>query len=167
MNKCLYIHDKKNMEDTLTCPICLEFYKRPRNLLCGHCFCTTCLFMIKVNNSIICPICRNTTTFSNQFSLINLNVNNIIVSIIDNSNLDTKKTIRRSKSVDSLSNIEKTHNYKKSIVKYYNKLKKPNIIYSNSIYSNNISIDNPNIVNNINIDRYNSYDCDRECCSFQ
>ena len=29
MNKCLYIHDKKNMEDTLTCPICLEIYKHP------------------------------------------------------------------------------------------------------------------------------------------
>tara|TARA_E500000178_G_scaffold92332_1_gene91360 strand:- start:191 stop:682 length:492 start_codon:yes stop_codon:yes gene_type:complete len=163
MNKCLYIHDKKNMEDTLTCPICLEIYKHPRNLLCGHSFCTTCLFMIKVNNSIICPICRNPTTFSNQFSLIDLNVNNIIVSIIDNSNLDAKKTIKRSKSVDSLLNIEKKHNSKKSIVKYYNnKLKKPNVIYSNSI-----SIDNPNIVNNINIDRYNSYDCDRECCTFQ
>ena len=162
MNKCLYIHDKKNMEDTLTCPICLEIYKHPRNLLCGHCFCTTCLFMIKVNNSIICPICRNPTKFSNQFSLIDLNVNNIIVSIIDNSNLDTKKSIKRSKSVDSLLNIEKKHNYRKSIVKYYNKLKKPNVIYSNSI-----SIDNPNIVNNINIDRYNSYDCDRECCNFQ
>lgn len=164
MNKCLYIHNKKNMEDTLTCPICLEIYKHPRNLLCGHCFCTTCLFMIKIDNSIICPICRNPTTFSNQFSLIDLNVNNIIVSIIDNSNLDTKKTIRRSKSVDSLLNIEKQHNHKKSIVKYYNTLKKPNVIYSNSI-----NIDNPNIVNNINIDdvRYNSYDCDRECCTFQ
>ena len=166
MNKCLYIHNKKNMEDTLTCPICLEIYKHPRNLLCGHCFCTTCLFMIKIDNSIICPICRNPTTFSNQFSLIDLNVNNIIISIIDNSNLDTKKTIRRSKSVDSLLNIEKQHNYKKSIVKYYNTLKKPNVIYSNSI-----NIDNPNIVNNINIDiddvRYNSYDCNRECCTFQ
>ena len=107
MNKCLYIHDKKNMEDTLTCPICLEIYKHPRNLLCGHSFCITCLFMIKIDNSIICPICRNPTTFSNEFSLIDLNVNNIIVSIIDNSNLDTKKTIRRSKSVDSLLNIEK------------------------------------------------------------
>lgn len=162
MNKCLYIHDKKNMEDTLTCPICLEIYKHPRNLLCGHSFCTTCLFMIKVNNSIICPICRNLTKFSNKFSLIDLNVNNIIVSIIDNSNLDTKKNIRRSKSVDSLLNIEKNNNNKKSIVKYYNTLKKPNVIYSNSI-----NIDNPDIVNNINIDRYNSYDCDRECCTFQ
>ena len=63
--------------------------------------------MIKIDNSIICLICRNTTTFSNQFSLIDLNVNNIIVSIIDNSNLDTKKTIKRSKSVDPLLNIGK------------------------------------------------------------
>jgi len=167
MNKCLYIHDKKNMEDTLTCPICLEIYKHPRNLSCGHPFCTTCLFMIKINNSITCPICRIPTIFTNQFSLIDLNVNNIIVSIIDNSNLDTKKTIKRSKSLDSLLNIEKKYNNNKSFVKYYNKFKKPNVVYSNSI---NISDDN--IINNINIDNirhnssYNNSD-ERECCTFQ
>lgn len=166
MNKCLYITDKKNMEDTLTCPICLEIYKHPRNLSCGHPFCTTCLFMVKINNSITCPICRIPTIFTNNFSLIDLNINNIIVSIIDNSNLDIKKTIKRSKSLDSLLNIEKKYNYNKSVVKYYNKFKKTNVIYSNSI---NISDDN--IINNINIDNirhnnYNNYD-ERECCTFQ
>ncbi len=167
MNKCLYIHDKKNMEDTLTCPICLEIYKHPRNLSCGHPFCTTCLFMIKINNSITCPICRIPTIFTNQFSLIDLNVNNIIVSIIDNSNLDTKKTIKRSKSLDSLLNIEKKYNNNKSFVKYYNKFKKPNVVYSNSI-----NISDNNIINNINIDNirhnnnYNNSD-ERECCTFQ
>ncbi len=162
MNKYLYIHDKKNMEDTLSCPICLEIYKHPRNLLCGHPYCTTCLFMIKINNSITCPICRNSTIFTNKFTLVDLNVNNIIVSIIDNSNLDTKKSIKRSKSLDSLLNIEKKYNYNNSVVKYYNKLKK------NDIYNNSINIDNNNIINNINIDniRHNNYN-QRECCTFQ
>ena len=180
MNKCLYIHDKKNMEDTLTCPICLEIYKHPRNLSCGHPFCTTCLFMIKINNSITCPICRIPTIFTNNFSLIDLNVNNIIISIIDNSNLDVKKSIKRSKSLDSLLNIEKKYNCNETLVKYYKKFKKSDVIYSNSININidnsNIDIDNANIdntntniVNNINIDniRHNSYDSERECCTFQ
>ena len=117
MNKYLYIHDKKNMEDTLSCPICLDIYKHPRNLECGHPFCTTCLFMIKINNSITCPVCRTSTNFTNNFTLIDLNINTIIISIIDNSNIDNKRSIKRSKSLDSLANIEKIHIYNNSFLK--------------------------------------------------
>ena len=61
----IIIYNKKEINDTLSCSICLDYYNKPRNLLCGHSFCTQCLELIKISNNIICPLCRFTTQLFN------------------------------------------------------------------------------------------------------
>lgn len=168
MYNYLYITNKKNIEDILTCGICLELYKHPRNLSCGHSFCTTCLFMIKINNSITCPICRNYINFSSNYSIVDLPVDSTITSIIDNSNLSIKNSkLKKSKSLDSLTTILKYNNNNRTIKKYYSNLDKKNpIIHAHhpniNIHNiNNIDIDINDNTNNINNDD------PRECCTFQ
>ena len=106
----LIVYDKNKLIDIISCPICLEKYKHPRNLKCGHPFCTTCLHLININNEITCPICRLITKFDKNNLLIDLPVNTTLISIIDET--DTKKnnknlTLRRSKSVDSFTTFKK------------------------------------------------------------
>ena len=140
------IYNKNKLIDIISCPICLEKYKHPRNLKCGHPFCTTCLHMININNEITCPVCRQITKFDENNLLIHLPINSILVSIIDESrvkidNPDLK--LKRSKSVDSFTT------FKKNIIKR-------NIFYNEATQSNINNIENGYIV-----------ECDRECCSFQ
>ena len=59
----IYIYNKDRLEDIISCPICLEKYKHPRILKCGHSFCTTCLHLINLNKEIVCPLCRKITEF--------------------------------------------------------------------------------------------------------
>ena len=140
------IYNKNKLIDIISCPICLEKYKHPRNLKCGHPFCTTCLHMININNEITCPVCRQITKFDENNLLIHLPINSILVSIIDESNTKTENSnlkLKRSKSVDSFTT------FKKNVAKrniFYNEITQPNIT----------NIDNNYIV-----------ECDRECCSFQ
>ena len=147
--KDIIVYDKNRLLDIISCPICLEKYKHPRNLKCGHPFCTTCLHMININNEIICPMCRMITKFDENNLLINLPVNNTLISIIDETedNLNKNDTetidlkIKRSKSLDSFVK------YKKIKVK-------------RDIYYNNISKDLLNENGEIT-------DYERECCTFQ
>tara|TARA_B100001250_G_C19770754_1_gene777057 strand:- start:133 stop:612 length:480 start_codon:yes stop_codon:yes gene_type:complete len=143
------IYNKRNLNDIISCPICLEKYKHPRNLKCGHSFCTTCLHTINFNNEITCPLCREITSFDENNLLINLPINTTLVSIIDETDnkidnkLDNKHLqVKRSKSVDSF-------------IKYsrYNKNIKKRQIYNNRI-------------DNEHNDDY-IVECQRECCSFQ
>ena len=139
------IYNKRNLNDIISCPICLEKYKHPRNLKCGHSFCTTCLHIINFNNEITCPLCREITSFDKNNLLINLPINTTLVSIIDETDnkLDNKHLqVKRSKSVDSF-------------IKYsrYNKNIKKRQIYNNRI-------------DNEHNDDY-IVECQRECCSFQ
>lgn len=148
------IYNKNKLIDIISCPICLEKYKHPRNLKCGHPFCTTCLHMININNEITCPICRKITKFDKNNFIIDLPTNSTLVSIIDESNIkieDSKLKLKRSKSVDSFTI------FKKNVIKrniFYNEVAQPNV---------------KNIRNNyiINCDRDYDIDYDRECCSFQ
>ena len=55
-----------NLEQQLTCPVCLDRYTQPRTLPCLHSFCHGCLgrFPVETKNDkhfITCPICRQTT----------------------------------------------------------------------------------------------------------
>ncbi|KAK6168173.1 hypothetical protein SNE40_022051 [Patella caerulea] len=50
-----------NMEEALTCAVCLELYKHPLQLPCPHSFCRVCLQNIapKTGSSVFnCPLCR-------------------------------------------------------------------------------------------------------------
>ena len=48
-------------EEFLTCAVCMDYYKEPRQLTCLHSFCTPCLdAIIKQNSSkgrFPCPMC--------------------------------------------------------------------------------------------------------------
>jgi len=143
INDKIVIYNKDKLLDIISCPICLEPYKHPRNLDCGHSYCTTCLHLIKINNEIICPLCRKSTYFNENKLLIDLPVNNVLISIIDESkqskqSIEPNKKIRKYKSVDSFIEYKQKQN-KRSV--YYDKI-------INTTTENN--------------------DTDlRECCSFQ
>ena len=55
-----------NLEQQLTCPVCLDRYTHPRTLPCLHSFCHGCLCRFpeevkKDKHFITCPVCRQTT----------------------------------------------------------------------------------------------------------
>ena len=55
-----------NLEQQLTCPVCLDRYTHPRTLPCLHSFCHGCLgrFPVEIKEDkhfITCPVCRQTT----------------------------------------------------------------------------------------------------------
>jgi len=142
----LIVYNKNKLIDIISCPICLEKYKHPRNLKCGHPFCTTCLHMININSEITCPLCRLTTKFDKNNLLIDLPINATLISIIDETQTKINNTnlkLRRSKSVDSFTNFKK------------------NSIKRNIFYNENVKSD----INNT--DKNYIVECERECCSFQ
>lgn len=48
-----------SLEETLTCPVCLDLFDDPRLLPCSHTFCGKCLHSTRTNRSLIsCPLCR-------------------------------------------------------------------------------------------------------------
>lgn len=153
LNSNILLYNKNKVLDIISCSICLEKFKHPRNLDCGHSFCTTCLHMININNEIVCPLCRKITTFNSEKILIDLPLNNILVSIIDETNqinkleMDNKLKLKKSKSVDSFVQFKRIKEERKIL--YTNHLK---IITNDLCESNN---NNETFI-----------DC-RECCSFQ
>ena len=50
----------KKVTSHLTCPICLELYKKPKYLPCYHSYCEECLVKLVVQSMITCPECRKT-----------------------------------------------------------------------------------------------------------
>ncbi len=150
----ILLYNKNKILDIISCAICLDKFKHPRNLDCGHTFCTTCLHMIKINNEIVCPMCRKITKFDSNKMLIDLPVNNILISIIDETNtLEIEKNnslkLKKSKSVDSF-------------VQFKKKKQKRNVLYTNQLKIIN------NLQNNLQNNNDNSViECNRECCSFQ
>lgn len=49
--------DFDNLSEILTCPICMEYLKRPCETSCGHAFCEYCLNKW-LEQSEACPSCR-------------------------------------------------------------------------------------------------------------
>ena len=48
-----------SLEETLTCPICLDLFDDPRLLPCSHTFCRRCLQGTHLVRSLLtCPVCR-------------------------------------------------------------------------------------------------------------
>ena len=50
----------KKVTGHLTCPICLDLYKKPKYLPCYHSYCEECLVKLVVQSMITCPECRKT-----------------------------------------------------------------------------------------------------------
>ncbi|XP_036264890.1 E3 ubiquitin-protein ligase TRIM50 [Pipistrellus kuhlii] len=48
------------LEDRLQCPICLEVFKEPLMLQCGHSYCKGCLLSLlcRLDSELRCPVCR-------------------------------------------------------------------------------------------------------------
>ncbi|XP_074869780.1 E3 ubiquitin-protein ligase TRIM50-like [Carettochelys insculpta] len=48
------------LEDQLLCPICLEVFKEPLMLQCGHSYCKSCLGSLAcdLDQRLLCPVCR-------------------------------------------------------------------------------------------------------------
>lgn len=67
-----------SVEETLTCPVCMELFDDPRLLPCSHTFCRKCLHSIVNSHSLItCPLCRY--RFIGQI----LPVNRIVSSLVE------------------------------------------------------------------------------------
>lgn len=67
-----------SLEETLTCPICLDLFDDPRVLPCSHTFCGKCLHASSHHSSIItCPLCRY------HFIKQALPINRIVLSLVE------------------------------------------------------------------------------------
>uniref|UniRef100_A0A096MBN0 E3 ubiquitin/ISG15 ligase TRIM25-like n=1 Tax=Poecilia formosa TaxID=48698 RepID=A0A096MBN0_POEFO len=67
------------LQDELTCPVCLDVYRDPRLLPCGHNFCKICLDRLRrqaERGHVRCPECRENhqsgTNFQKNFKLANI-----------------------------------------------------------------------------------------------
>ncbi|XP_071994178.1 E3 ubiquitin-protein ligase TRIM50 [Engystomops pustulosus] len=56
------------LENQLTCPICLEVFKDPAMLQCGHSYCRDCLWglMKESHINLLCPVCRQEVDYSSS-----------------------------------------------------------------------------------------------------
>ncbi|XP_030847332.1 tripartite motif-containing protein 5-like [Strongylocentrotus purpuratus] len=54
---------KQAVDKNLECPVCLSFFKDPKNLTCSHTFCKGCLETVLVSHrKLLCPTCREETS---------------------------------------------------------------------------------------------------------
>ncbi|XP_058482050.1 E3 ubiquitin/ISG15 ligase TRIM25 isoform X1 [Solea solea] len=67
------------LQEELTCPVCLDLFRDPHLLPCGHNFCKTCLNHLKrqaERGRLRCPECRDShrcsTSFQKNFKLANI-----------------------------------------------------------------------------------------------
>ncbi len=58
---------RKELENELTCSICLEPYTEPKVLPCFHCYCKNCILQLSTcissaEDPLVCPNCHATVT---------------------------------------------------------------------------------------------------------
>ncbi|XP_044837937.1 zinc finger protein RFP-like isoform X1 [Mauremys mutica] len=68
----------KTLQDELTCPICLEYFKDPVSLDCDHSFCQACITQCwgGFTTDVSCPQCR--VTFPQRNLRLNRQLRNIV-----------------------------------------------------------------------------------------
>lgn len=54
------------LAEEVKCPMCLGYFRTPLVLECFHTFCKECLEELITDSSILCPLCRNTTTLTDR-----------------------------------------------------------------------------------------------------
>ena len=54
--------EDSELESTLYCPICKDFFSKPVSPHCGHTYCTKCLLQSIMVMGNACPMCRGTIT---------------------------------------------------------------------------------------------------------
>ncbi|KAM3922892.1 E3 ubiquitin/ISG15 ligase TRIM25-like [Leptodactylus fuscus] len=65
------------LRDELCCPICLDIFKDPVTLVCGHSFCSTCIKNVpRTSGKIMCPQCRKKFALR-SIPTTNVNLKNI------------------------------------------------------------------------------------------
>jgi len=77
----------------LDCSICIKEYlhneeSSPRVLLCGHTFCNPCIFTLKKNSKVTCPMCRIESDFDK------ITINYIVIQLIEEKKEEKKKIVR-------------------------------------------------------------------------
>ncbi|CAF1260966.1 unnamed protein product [Adineta steineri] len=63
----------EQLQELVTCAICLEYYKDPRILPCSHTFCLKCIQQLAVTDKPVCPFRDNTTINQNDINQLPIN----------------------------------------------------------------------------------------------
>jgi len=92
---------------TVECPVCLDVYKEPRILECGHSLCQMCIIDIVSSISskldedemiIECPICCSNTNITNK-GIGSLKINYALKDIVDSVNSQNIKPEQKSQNI--------------------------------------------------------------------
>lgn len=89
--------EKTKLEEMLTCPVCQDIFKDPRQLTCGHSMCMGCLENLMDHSSDIpfrCPDCR--TYFG---SVIGVQKSYVLANIVEDFTVNRRRREEQTKSV--------------------------------------------------------------------
>lgn len=105
-------HVMENIQEQLTCAICLDRLVNPKFLSCLHTFCEQCIHLINNEESrevLICPTCRAETKIPDN-GVNGLRTNFFINSMLDLVQLKFEETKKEKKKVDQCDQCKEHEN---------------------------------------------------------